>query len=127
MGDDLRGRIFDALVDGLGRGPTKRSQSGPEIEASRNRRRADVLVPRIRISVGQDDFGVGVGCYQLGRKGSGWQVADRLAVTKQLVPLLLAKFSFTVPLRANGTQPHLAVAWGLGAGCSHVICLEVAQ
>lgn len=131
MGDELGCLVHDAAVDGLGSGPagTAGQQEGSARDGAwlRFGRAGNLLMPGIRISVGEDDLGVWVGGDQLGGKGGGWEVADGLAVAQQLVPVRLDKIAVAVPLCADGSHPHLTVAGGLGAGGAHVVGLEVAE
>lgn len=90
-------------------------------------RERNVPVPRVKVPVGQDDLGVGVGGDELRGEGGGGQVTHGLAMAEQAVPVLFCEVALAVPLGTDGAVPHLAVTGRLGAGGAHVVGLEVAQ
>lgn len=84
-------------------------------------------MPRVDISGGQDDLGVGVGFDQLLCEGAGGPVTDGLAVAQQLVPFLAAEFTDAVVFGVQGIVPHEAVGWVLNTGAHHVVTLGVSK
>lgn len=102
----------------------------------------DVRVPRVDITGGQDDFGVGIGFDEFFGESAGGPVANslnsqlrlnrqcrstHLAISQKLVPLLASKLPNTVILGGQSIVPHQAVGRVLHAGGHHVVGLDIAQ
>lgn len=80
-------------------------------------------MPAVHVTGGDDDLGVRVGFNELFREGHTWPVADGLAVSEQLIPLLAAEGAHAVVLRRESVRPHQAVWWVLDRGRHHVIAV----
>lgn len=102
-------------------------------------------MPRVHITGGQDNLGIGVRLDKLLSKGTSRPVTDSLVqlaqdqpfskifniayltVTQKLVPFLATKFANAVVLGKKSIVPHQAVRRVLHTRRHHVVALEVSQ
>lgn len=84
-------------------------------------------MPRVDITGGQDDLGIGVGFDQFLCKGASRPVTDGLAVTQKLIPFLASEFADAVVLCVQGIVPHETVRRVLNTCAHHVVTLAISK
>lgn len=102
-------------------------------------------MPRVNVTGGQDDLGVGIGFDEFFGESAGGPVANsltvqvrccfstdpssstHLAISQKLIPLLTAELANTIILRGKSIVPHQAVRRVLNASSHHVVGLDIAQ
>lgn len=80
-------------------------------------------MPRVDVTSSHDDLGLWVCLNKLLGERNGGPVADSLAVTEKLVPLLASESANTVVLGSKGILPHEAVWRVLNRGGHHVVAV----
>lgn len=84
-------------------------------------------MPRVNLTSGQDDLGVGVGFDQFFGKGTGRPVADSLAITEKLIPFLASKLPHAVVFGEEGIVPHQTIGRVLNTGGHHMVAFQVSE
>lgn len=87
----------------------------------------NLRMPRVNVPCRQNDLGLWVSVDQFFGKGHSGPVANCLAVTQELVPLLTAKFTLVVVFGGEGILPHEAIWRVFNTGRHHVVRVCEAQ
>lgn len=80
-------------------------------------------IPAVFLPRREYELDIGVCSKELGDERAGWQVADRLAVTQKLIPLLFSEsFTLTFELGEEGLTPEVDV-WRVLEKAVHMVCI----